>query len=159
VSERKPLEPVRVVREHAVDAEAERLRLSRLQLAEARAKTEAAKARVTSMREEMSVQLAKERSAATTARDHQQLALYRAAAEARIAEAEAVAKQAVEAEAVAARAVEERTRALADARAALDIVEKHQERTRATLDREAQERIDEAAEEGFAARFRNRTTR
>lgn len=157
MSERKPLEPVRIVREHAVDAEAERLRAATDALAEARRRVETTKTKAATLRTEVASQLAKERALAETPRERNQLALFRAATEQRIAEAEAAVARAREAEAAAERAHAERTRALADARAALDIVEKHQERTREALDRDAQERVDEAAEDGFAARFRNRT--
>ncbi|MBI2393042.1 MAG: hypothetical protein HYV09_25890 [Deltaproteobacteria bacterium] len=47
--------------------------------------------------------------------------------------------------------------ALGEARAALDVVEKHQANARARDEREAAARLDEAAEDAFAARFRVRT--
>ncbi|MGZ5966065.1 MAG: hypothetical protein ACXWP4_00260 [Polyangiales bacterium] len=159
MSERKPLEPVRVVRAHAVDAEAARVRGATEALGSAQREADVARSAALALRADLAAQIAKERASITNPRDHALLEAFRSLADRRIADAEAKAAAALETMREAERALAERTRALADARASLDIVEKHQERAREAIDRDVQERIDEAAEEGFAARHGTRTAK
>lgn len=156
MSKRKPLEPVRVVRAHAVDAAADKVRDAERSSARARGEADEKSHRARSVQDELTARARSEAAAVGSVRDLAQLEAFRVGADSAIArakaDADAAAKKAREEE---ARLAAERAR-LVDARAALDVVEKHQAAARTRADREAQEKLDEAAEDAFAARFGRR---
>lgn len=155
MSKRKPpLEVVRVVRAQAVDAAADSLRVAAESAREAEALARSAEDTARQTRaHEQDVQRAEAR-ALGSARDFAQLAAFAIGAEQRIAAADERAHTSA-AKARDERALEERAReGLVEARAALDVVERHQREAGRRAEREADARTDEAAEEAFAARFR-----
>ncbi len=161
VTKRKaPLEAVRVVRATAVDARSRDLAQARTEAEALAVRAAEEEARATSVRDDVSRTKCREDRAlldpgkTANPRELALLAAFHAAADERAARARAAADDAARAAAEAdARADTERGK-LSQARASLDVVEKHQAQARARAEREAQERSDEAAEDAFAARFR-----
>lgn len=160
VSKRKPpLEVVRVVRSKAVDDASTSLReaAERARRAAEEARVAEERAAHTRAHERAAVHAeGAELSRGASARDFAQLAAFEVGAERRVADATA---RAAERAAVArdAHAHEDRARAeLTEARASLDVVERHQRDAAQKQARQDDARVDEAAEEAFAARFGRR---
>ena len=96
----------------------------------------------------------REASELQSARDFSQLAAFDLGAERRIAAADERARASAS-RASEAHSLEDRARTgLIEARAALDVVERHQRDARVAAERKTESATDEAAEEAFAARFR-----
>lgn len=160
MSKRKPpLEVVRVVRAKAVEDASTSLReaaeRARRTAEEARAAEE--RAAHTHAHEDAAVRAeGAELARGASARDFAQLAAFEVGAERRVAEATARAADRA-AKARDAQKQEDRERAaLTEARASLDVVERHQREAAEKQARQDDARVDEAAEEAFAARFGRR---
>jgi hypothetical protein len=154
VSKRKaPLDVVRVVRARVVDDAARSLRDARDSRERAKSAAADAHNREEETRSEAARRVAEEKKQASSASDLAQLAAFEVgnaiAIERAAQEARAAAKRAEE----AARLEEEKRASLVEAEASLSIVEKHQEKHRVREERARDARIDEVAEDAFAARF------
>lgn len=162
VSKRKPLEVVRIVRERSVDDAARALRDAEQKAARAREVEEEARRREAETREEARARTEQETatlSRGASARDFAQLAAFAVGNERAIERAREQAAVA-ESKSKEAKAATERSRGtLIEAKNALQIVEKHQETARKRDDTAAAARLDEVAEDAYAARFSSRTTR
>lgn len=161
VSRKKaPLEVVRVVRAHTVDDRARDLAEAKRDADRARAAADDAKDCAARARDDLRAQTERETqelSGGASARDFAQLAAFEVGAQQVIERADDRARAAERRADEATRLEGARRGALGEARAALDVVEKHQANARARDEREAAARLDEAAEDAFAARFRVRT--
>lgn len=146
-----------MVRARTVDDRSSELAEARRQADRARAAADEGRERAARTRDELRGQAERETeelSRGASARDFAQLAAFEVGAEQSIARAEDAARAAARRADEAARVEDARRAALGDARAALDVVEKHQAKSRAREERDAAARLDEAAEDAFAARFR-----
>lgn len=150
-----PLDVVRVVRERSVDEAAGALRKAADEKAEAKAIADRARREEQDERAAAEAKKAAESAAlgaSMSPRDLAQLAAFEHGASVRVERA-AQRTAAAENREHASREEEDRKRdELVEARRSLDVVEKHQARWREAKVREDQAKIDEGAEESFAAR-------
>jgi len=150
-----PLEAVRVVRARKVDHTAEAMRNAAVEAERARTEAERARESEKHAREEAERAERSERASLGERMSPRELAQLAAFEVGHQLENEKLAAKAAKAarDADAARAEELARRSkLAQARADLDAVEKHQSKWRTSEEKRAQEKTDEAAEESHAAR-------
>ena len=152
-----PLEVVRGVRSRAVDEAAAVAREAAAKATGARDVAERAKEHERSVRASASARTLAEQDAlapGASPRALAQLAAFEHGLETKIAREAAKAREAERRAAEASLEEDVRRQGLVTAKGALDVVEKHQARTRAQQDKHDQEKLDETAEESHAARRR-----
>ncbi len=158
MSKRKPLEVVRVVRARAVDDAARTLREAEERAARAREVEEEARRREAEARAEARARTEQEvtvLSKGASARDFAQIAAFAVGNERAIERAREQSR-AAEAKSKETKSAAERSRGtLIEAKTSLEVVEKHQASARKREDEAAAARLDEVAEDAFAARFKS----